>query len=700
MLFVPSIAEPFELPKLALLVGAALALSVYAGATLLPRLETPRPPSPLAASVLLFLVSAAISTLGSPNPRLSFYGAPESRAGLLTGAATAVVFFAARHAASGIAAWTRIAAAATLAAAVAAGYALLQALGLDPVPWLRTAPFGGKIRVFGTLGHPNFLGAYLVMALPLVAWLGLRVRGAVAAVAVGGAAALAAGATVASLSRAAWGGLAVAALVGAVLLARARDGSAEEKPGRPRLFLVSFLAGLLLVVALYAASGLGRAPLAARVSQVADLQAPSTVSRLALWRAGARMFRHHPLTGVGLDAFSLTFPGYRTAAYWSQEWLGAPAKAHSEPIHILATQGALGGLAALAVAVLVAAAVWRATRRGERGVRTAAAASGASLGAFAATGLVGFSVIATGTLAAALAGAVCGGGWRAPRASARRAAPAALAVVGAVGCWIFARTAIPPLRADAAYARATTRPLGSPSRAEALRRAERIAPWDPRYPFELGRSCLEAARHDPTSGGRIALLESAESAFRRAIALSPLEADARVGHARAVVALGALGNRAAEPEPVGAELTRAVSSDPENAVVLIAAAETWLQLGRPSEARSLALTAVRLYPWYAKPLAFVGYLALADGRLGDGVDTLRLALAREFRGDRTAEADAWGNLSGGYLGLGRFADAHEAASQALALDPSNGAARRNRTAAERHLKPASPPARDPGSAAN
>ena len=79
----------------------------------------------------------------------------------------------------------------TLNVALAAGtlaglYAVVQAVGLDPIRWSRTSMFGGLlVRPFGSLGHPNLLGlvsgaaAAAALALTLL-HPGRRVRYAVA----------------------------------------------------------------------------------------------------------------------------------------------------------------------------------------------------------------------------------------------------------------------------------------------------------------------------------------------------------------------------------------------------------------------------------------------------------------------------------------------------------------------------------------
>jgi O-antigen ligase len=328
---------------------------------------------PLGAGVLLFLTSATASAIASPNPAQSLHGASDSTAGLVTAFSTASVYFASRSVARGHpAVLARFARAAGFASAVASGYALVQLAGLDPLVWGRTATYEGDVRIFGTLGHPNMLGAYLAMTVPLTVWLAIRAQGSGERVLWALVATTSAIVIAATLSRGAWigllaGGLAWAALS---LLTRGRSRGAAGGPRgvrRSSRVPAAVLASLLAIAAaglLFARTPMG-SHLVERVRQITSLSAPTTQSRLSIWRAGLRMAGDHPWLGVGLDAFGMVFPRYRTAAYWRIEWARTPNKAHNEAIGIPATQGVVGGMAALIVVAGRARGLERGARRPE-----------------------------------------------------------------------------------------------------------------------------------------------------------------------------------------------------------------------------------------------------------------------------------------------------------------------------------------------
>jgi O-antigen ligase/tetratricopeptide (TPR) repeat protein len=397
----------FEFPKFLVLLLAAIPLGALGLCALIrPRQRgpqgegTPRPlwRKPLLIAALLLLASAVASTVFSISPLTSVLGTHESHAGLCTILGYAALFFAARGLCRNLADARLLLGACVVASAVAAVYALLQAVGLDPIDWQGLSSVGGYLRPFGTLGHPNFLAAYLVMTFPITGYFlarALRERRRGAAVVlglVGGASCLA---VVLSVSRAAWLALACVVLVLLIGAACSRRWRLAAAAGLMPVGAVALLGGLL-------AWG-GDHPLLGALRQRLE-RLDEHVSRQHIWDAGLAIFRDHPLLGCGLDTFQLAFSGKRTAAYWQVEWDLTPARAHNEAIHILATQGVVGAAALLALLAGLALAAVRAWRRTPVETRPLVLAVLAALAGFAVQNLFGFTVIACGALFAVLAG--------------------------------------------------------------------------------------------------------------------------------------------------------------------------------------------------------------------------------------------------------------------------------------------------------
>jgi O-antigen ligase/Tfp pilus assembly protein PilF len=681
VLFTPGqLTEEFELPKSALLAAGGLLLLAWwialesslltaAGvgrwlAAVPGRIGAAIRRDPLGGAVAFMLLSAVVSTLASVRPPLSLYGAPQSHAGLRTVAALAAIYYASRALAGNPVWFRRVAQASGLAAAVAAAYSLLQIAHLDPITWSRQSSFGGLIRSGSTVGHANTLSAYLVTCLPLTAWLATRARSrgaAVAWIALAGASLFI---VVASLSRGAWLGAAAGAVTAAVLAL-----ASGRRPSRRTSVIAAIVLAIALVVPLVTPM---RAAVLTRVSQIGDTRAETSRTRVELWRSGLRMFGDHPVTGVGLDAFVAAFPPYRTAELTRLEWGGTPAKAHNDAIQILSTQGALGGLAALAIVILILAALWRIARRAGVEGRSAAIAAGAALAAYAASSLVGFGTVAASGLAAALAG------WigrtagpaesHAPQGGGVRIWGVALGIASAavLGHFLIQR----PLRAEIILASALHHPTGDRARDSGLEMAAASAPWDPRYPAEVGRSYFYEALHEQDAPTRLGLLALARSALERSVAIAPENSENRILYATALSAQWVLKPGLATREQVRDEFRRAVALDPLSPTVLVGAERGLIAAGLPEEARPLALRCARAYPDYASPLADLGAIALEQGRNADAADTLKLALRQQWREDVAGIGNAWNDLAKASLALGDAQQAEVAADSVLARNPN------------------------------
>jgi O-antigen ligase len=483
LLFSRLTADAFELPKVFLLALTSLGLVAW----LLPdvrRLAAPIARDPVCWGFLLWLLSAALSTATSVSPLTSLRGAEDSHAGLLTVAVYTLHFFVTRHLSPTPAHGRWLMAGPVVAMAVASAYALVQAGGADPVGWHGTSSVGGFVRPFGSMGHPNHLAAFLVMALPLALYFAVAAarRGNAWATTLLGLVALLAVATVVmSLSRAAWLAL---GLVGAVLgvgwwkmmgdkgssgfppvggLVGARPPdrvpavdrrSPLPESGRPSvgpgarsgdraptsfwLLVASFvlLASCTLLFLLTTSGVVGE-----RLRGLIDLG-----GRRHIWEASDRVFLDHPLLGCGTDALGVTFSRYRSPDYWRVEWDTNATKAHNEVLHLLATQGLVGLAAAAFLAFALTNAGLRAWRRAAPDECRLLLAVFAGLAGAGALGLFGFTSAPCGVLLVTWAAMLSA--WSTHNPDAKTILQPwpmpALAVAGALVALIFVHNFYPP----------------------------------------------------------------------------------------------------------------------------------------------------------------------------------------------------------------------------------------------------------------
>lgn len=652
LLFSRHTVEAFEFPKAAFLwftaiLLAASGLSAIAwelsrgrGAEMWARLREEADHfvrDPLTVAVSLVVAAAFASTVASMSPRTSLRGAPESYAGLSTVMAYAILFFATRILCRTSAQRCRLLVATVNAAFVAAAYALIQAARLDPLRWDDVSGLGSYLRPFSTMGHANFLAAFLAMAWPVTLWSAGRAAGdgrhAVLVALVAGAM-LELVAIILCMSRGGWLALGSAVVVLAL-------GWARSVPRRRLVVGIGGFFGLaigLLVLVLLLPGG--RVILAKAADRACHWR--ESDSRLAIWRAGLATFGEHPCLGNGLDTFQLAFPRQRTPGYWRTEWGVTPARAHNGAVQVLATEGLVGALAATAFTLGLLFAVVCSWRRAAGPERPLVVALAGGVVAFYVQNLFSFTVIGCGSLFITLAALLPHPVQRLADGRPSRGQPPArstllIPVAGQVFVWGGAVTLVMtlvllPLAADC-YCRAGDEiQTVDPSRALACYElAVSLAPAEDRYWSRLGGATLAAAGHPGDRTFRPDLLRRARDAFARAEALVPCAAyhHDNLGQALARGARQGLW-------PVAwafQEFDAALAADPVNVYFHADAASAALLLRDPARARSYAERGLALYADFAPLKATLAYAALLDRQPGPAERLLRDALACDWFGD-------------------------------------------------------------------
>jgi len=212
-------------------------------------------------------------------------------------------------------------------------YAIIQKLGLDPLPWLSSP----RARVWSTLGNPNFLGAYLAMVIPLaidrVTESGRTGGRKLCLVTLLGVLMFALALTA---SRAAFVALLIALVVWAVVKTKTRGNFRRWIPTVVAVSLFIILAGRL--VERKAQQG----PVT-RMASLANWKEPNIASRFKGWKVALIMVDKRPLLGYGLDTFGLHFRRFMPDGYEKlTKENGNPAYAHNELLQKAATTGLVG----------------------------------------------------------------------------------------------------------------------------------------------------------------------------------------------------------------------------------------------------------------------------------------------------------------------------------------------------------------------
>lgn len=363
----------FELPKAAVVLTFALLAGAVGLVALVEGGEATR--DGVTAAIRVGLVRAAlavvaiegVATVLSIVPRVSFFGSPERAQGWLQLAACAVLFAATTAVARVPERRRRLVGALIAGSVPVAVYALAQAARLEVVP----GAVESALRVFGTLSNPIFLGAYLMLLVPLTLWrLGAALMGGRPLVA--GAYTLVALLQLTALVLSASRGPLVGLMAGLVVLGLGWAAAAGRRRAVGWAVGVGAAAAVFLGVLAMPGSplaGLRDAPVVGRLAQIGETTTGSQAVRLGIWRAVARTMQapadpnadNRPLNAPvhlkrGLVKKWLVGHGPEMQRYvmlpYGDTYLGGKAqadrlvdRAHDVPFDVLLTAG-LPGLAA------------------------------------------------------------------------------------------------------------------------------------------------------------------------------------------------------------------------------------------------------------------------------------------------------------------------------------------------------------------
>ncbi len=122
--------------------------------------------TPMDIAVLAYLLVNICATLASVNPAISFFGSYKRYEGLITHINYCLLFFIITNFISTISHVKHILRVIVSAGLIVSCYGFLQHHGIDYTYW---GPAFDRNRVFASFGNPIFLGAYLVLIVPLTA---------------------------------------------------------------------------------------------------------------------------------------------------------------------------------------------------------------------------------------------------------------------------------------------------------------------------------------------------------------------------------------------------------------------------------------------------------------------------------------------------------------------------------------------------
>ena len=577
---------------------------------------------PVTLGMLLFLASAFFSTVFSISSRTSFYGEDDSYAGLITIISYTILFLSTKALCRRPDACRRLLIATLIGVAFSVLYGIIQSAGLDPFTWKRTSGIGEAIRIFGTMGHPNQLAAFLVMGFPIVCYFRLGLfekRSFVPGIVLVVVELFAAAIIVVSISRGAWlamGAMLVVFVVGYTVTVR--------KKQVILWILLPWIIGIALGSSYFATSSglkahvvsstVGETPLnpiAFRLQQMG----PSAITegtRWPIWKGAFNMFLDHPVFGVGLDAFHLAFMQYRPPEYWLREWGGTPTRAHNEPLHILATQGGFGMVAALMITFGIGKTFIRVFRSNATD-RLLLLAIFSGIVGFYIQNLFNFTVTGTGTLFITFAALLSRLGGPADGVITLKCRPvigSAIILVAGLAIYVLV---FKPMYASYLVARTVfNRSLSATTAAANLEQAILFDVTKDDYFHRLGASYRKSAREtkDPAIRSRSLLLT--RDAYQHAIDLVPIDSDNHMKLATLLLVMAKESPPLATQEEVFDVVAMAIRLDPNNADLYAIGADIAISFGDSGRASVWAKKCATIYPNFAPVRAQLGFIALLD----------------------------------------------------------------------------------------
>lgn len=188
-------------------------------------------------------------------------------------------------------------------------------------------------RASGTIGHPNMLGYYYEMLIPLMLALALAAGSGRARILYGAAAAFGFAGIIMTLSRGAWVGLPVSLSIVAVGMIHKRRLTWSMLRGAALVIMAGAVVLSIFLPTIH--------------KRLTHTDYTSAQSRIPLNRATLSLVEQYPVFGVGLNNFQEVFKGYDRTGY-SRRFAGYSHIVHNLYLFVLAEVGVVGFAAFIA----------------------------------------------------------------------------------------------------------------------------------------------------------------------------------------------------------------------------------------------------------------------------------------------------------------------------------------------------------------
>jgi O-antigen ligase len=314
--------------------------------------------NPLIIPLTLYGAASVLSTISSVNPSISIYGDVFREEGILTilsYLALTVIFSAAIVSKNQLHALLK---GFLIAVALISCYALIQYAGYNPTEYFIPLFRGVENRPGSTIGNPNFLSKFLVLAVPLfIVYYVISVNRREKLLLLAGCS-ISLGALVVTFTRASWFSL----FISLAMLALFVRGTLSWRNQKGLLVLPVFILCLIACIELRAPDHKTESHqkvmprVTKKIETTFDLKQGGVAGRLYLWEKAFTVIKKRPLLGYGLDNQGNAMQPFNLEYARKFKCAGVIDRCHNNYLDIAIAQGMAGLLAYLSI--IVTFVVW------------------------------------------------------------------------------------------------------------------------------------------------------------------------------------------------------------------------------------------------------------------------------------------------------------------------------------------------------
>ncbi|MCH7541930.1 O-antigen ligase family protein, partial [Patescibacteria group bacterium] len=370
IIWLPFTSELFEFNKIILVYfGTSIVLTAWIFKSVSERAFTYKR-TPLDIPILLFLAANIAATIFSIDQHVSIFGYYSRFNGGLLSTVSYIILYFALVTFFNREKLYRLLKILLFSAAFVAVYAILQHpnplfrnadgsfRGIDAGYWNQNA----QARAFSTLGHPNWLAAFMIMVIPigfffLVAarqiWERILISTSLIAYFLAFTFTYSRGGTVGFVA------MAAVLIVGLIftfrkeILSYFRKGQASRilnkiQPPKIGFYISLVIIGWLSVFYFFGNAFTSRGINLAAIRAEGETQLAAAGNetgriRLIVWKGGVEIFKNSPIFGSGVETFAFSYNLFRPPEHnLTVEWDFLYNKAHNEFVNYLSTTGGLG----------------------------------------------------------------------------------------------------------------------------------------------------------------------------------------------------------------------------------------------------------------------------------------------------------------------------------------------------------------------